>query len=73
MKQNRQAEYHPKDKDLRCVSRPNGLWAVQRDTFRSQIDVRSPRQDYWVDLFGASALSYEQAKARMAAEGPSNA
>ena len=65
MKNDRKAEYH-KSEPLRIVSRPNGMWAVQRNT--KPEDFRSKTIDKWEDLIGASFITYQQAALRMKQE-----
>lgn len=65
MKNDRKPEYH-KTEAFRIVSRPNGMWAVQRRT--KPEDFRSNTTDKWEDFTGASKLTYPQASLRMKQE-----
>lgn len=66
MKQDRKPEYGKKDRRFRIVSRPNEYWAVQEHTGQDS----TTRIDPWMDLMGASKLSYEQASSRLAQTQP---
>ena len=65
MKNDRKPEYH-KSEPLRIISRPNEMWAVQRNT--KPADFRSKTEDKWEDLVGASFITYQQAQLRMKQE-----
>jgi len=56
-------EYGEKDADYRLVYKCNGHWAVQHLKYP---DLRSNVRDKWIDLIGASRLSYEAARQRLA-------